>query len=328
MGKNDITVSVLLVTYNADWDKLRMTLESILLQKDVSFEVVIADDGSKIRWDEQIIALCQKHNFEKYHIANSPQNVGTCRNLYHALQQASGRYVKAISPGDFLFNEYSLKKWCEFMDTNPCAMTFGDAVYYAEYDSEKGIQMVQTKNAPVSKNNFGLKQKRRSVFVDYMLANDTILGATIMMTRDSMQLYLGQILDKVIYAEDYMVRLMVLQGERILYYPENVIWYEYGTGISTSQNSTWAERLLKDFEGCNNIIQAYEKYPDKIAEKYAKYLRDGKGGLKGKLLKLMTFPDMLYWRMKMRCSDKTTSIPTDTRFAECVMKANNEENGR
>ena len=63
MDKRGIIVSVLLVTYNADWNKLKQTIESIIAQKDVSFELIIADDGSKIRWDEQIQELCKEHGF-------------------------------------------------------------------------------------------------------------------------------------------------------------------------------------------------------------------------------------------------------------------------
>ena len=319
MSKNEIAVSVLLVTYNSDWEKLRMTLESILLQKGVSFEVVIADDGSKVQWDNEIVELCQKYNFENYCIANSPQNVGTCRNLNHALEQASGRYAKAISPGDFLYDEYTLKNWSEFMDKNPCAMTFADAVYYADINEQKEINIVQTKNSPISKEIFGMSQKRRSVFVNYLLANDTILGATIMMRTDAMKTYLGQIINKVIYAEDYMVRLMVFQGEQILYYPSNVIWYEYGTGVSTSQNTAWAQKLYQDFESCNAIIQSYDTYVDKIAKKYAEYLQNNKGGISGKLRKFMMFPDMLYWRIKMRFVKDMTPAQADTEFAERVI---------
>ena len=42
-------VSVIVCTYNSKWEKLKSTLLSILSQRDISFEIIIADDGSEIQ---------------------------------------------------------------------------------------------------------------------------------------------------------------------------------------------------------------------------------------------------------------------------------------
>lgn len=41
-------VSIIVATYNADWQKLMMTINSIIIQSGVKFEIIFADDGSKL----------------------------------------------------------------------------------------------------------------------------------------------------------------------------------------------------------------------------------------------------------------------------------------
>ena len=40
---------------------------------------------------------------------------------------------------------------------------------------------------------------------------------------------------------------------------KNLIWYEYGDGISTTKNNKWAKFLYQDFEGTNEIIKNRKK---------------------------------------------------------------------
>lgn len=41
-------VSFVVCTYNSKWEKLNSTLFALLAQKDISYEIVVADDGSEI----------------------------------------------------------------------------------------------------------------------------------------------------------------------------------------------------------------------------------------------------------------------------------------
>ena len=45
---DNVEVSVVVVTYNSIWDKLRQTLESILTQDDIRMQIIVADDGSDV----------------------------------------------------------------------------------------------------------------------------------------------------------------------------------------------------------------------------------------------------------------------------------------
>ena len=50
-------VSVIIVTYNSDWEKLRLTLLSTVKQRNISIQIIITDDGSEETFDENIVQL-------------------------------------------------------------------------------------------------------------------------------------------------------------------------------------------------------------------------------------------------------------------------------
>lgn len=310
-------VSVLLLTYNADWNKLNLTLRSILSQKYLDFELIIADDGSKVRWDDRIEEVCRQYQFTRYQFANAPVNGGTCRNVYGGLQLATGHYTKAISPGDLLYDETTLYRWAGFMREQHCRISFADAVYYHTEGGQ--IRILQTGNAPRQKHLYH-RPRRRPVFVDYLLANDSLSGATLMMDTVLMREYLQRMLGKVIYAEDYMVRIAVFEAEPILYHPQNAVWYEYGTGVSTSKSEKWAALLKKDFDACNEIIAQSGSCCDALAKRYVKYLHFRGSQRKRKLYKCLLFPDLLYWRLKNRFLFAKTPAEGNTAFLQSLMQ--------
>ena len=299
MGKAPLSVSVIVLTYNADPNKLKMTLKSILKQKNVGFEIIIADDGSKERLDCEIISLFKEHGFENYSFTSHTENMGTCKNLFAALELVRAPFVKAISPGDTLYDENTLSAWAEFMKENDCDASFGKAVYYAEVEGE--TRLIQTASAPKYPELYK-EGKRKSLFVDYLLANDTILGASLMMKTEVIKHYLSLFVDRVKYAEDYMLRLAVFENKKVCYYPQNAIFYEYGLGISTVKSQKWAELLYKDFVASDAILLEHCQRVDSIAKRYARYLKGKKGGAAGKIAKLLSFPTLLFYRIKPRFS--------------------------
>lgn len=310
MNESKPDVSVVVLTYNVQWEKLRPTLESILAQQDVAFEIIMADDGSAVRLDAQTLALCHAHGFDRLLFSNCEKNGGTCKNLWYGIQQASGRYIKPFSPGDLLYDSSALRDWVTFMDKTGCEASFGDAVYYRKA-SDHG-EIVSARSAPVQRQLFTGKPGRK-LFVDYLLANDTVLGAAVMMRTERMRTDLARFVDRVIYAEDYMLRLAVFEARDIRYFARRVIWYEYGSGISTAANEKWQRLLQRDFDACNAII-AESPHRGALGKKYVRYLANSqKPGIRRKLCKCAAFPDMIAWRLRNRRGSRT---PTDASLTE------------
>ena len=317
----DPEVSVLLLTNNADWSKLEMTLRSVLCQKHIYFQLIIADDGSKVRWDDRIEQVCREYSFTQYTFANSPENGGTCRNVFQGLSLAKGRFTKAISPGDLLYGPTTLYCWASFMREHSCSISFADAVYY--HKDQGAVQILQVPNAP---RQPGLYRRccRHGVFVDYLLANDSLSGATLMMDTALMRRYLEPMLGKVIYAEDYMIRIAVFENQKILRYPNKAVWYEYGTGVSTAKSEKWAALLKKDFDACNEIIAGWEAPQDRLARRYVKYLGYTGSEKKRKLYKCLLFPELLFWRLANRFFGAKTAGEGNTEFLEMLTSADTQ----
>ena len=296
-------VSIIVLTYNSVWEKLKATIRSILLQEDIDYEIVFADDGSARNWADEITELLKDEDVI-YRFSFLEENAGTVKNIAAGLKKAEGKYIKLITPGDFFYDPHALFKWVAFMEERKGKVSFGDAVYYA-FSEDRFIQ-IPAAPAPANRDLFDLPQKREDVFVSYLLANDTALGASLLMHADLMRKYIDLFVDRVKYAEDYMLRLIVFDNETVHYFREKVIWYEYGTGISTSSENQWAKRLHDDFRATDEIIRSRDAAPDKMAEKYLALLKkDSETPVVHKTKKLLYFPTMTKWRKQMQEADKT-----------------------
>ena len=324
MNQQQPDVSVIVLTYNVQWEKLKPTLESILMQEDVNCEIVMADDGSAVRYDERIRELCGARGFTRLVFSNCPCNGGTCKNLYEALKHASGRYVKPFSPGDLLYDVRVLHDWTAYMDRTACEVSFGDAVYYQPAAAH--IRPVSVRSAPVQRRLF-TGRLSRALFVDYLLANDTVLGAAVMMRADRIRTDSARIVNRLVYAEDYMLRIAVFEGRDIRYFARRVIWYEYGLGISTAQNKTWRARLRQDFEACNEIL-IESGGSGRLARRYVRCLQSTHTpGWLRKIRKCVMFPDVIWWRLRDRRGMSTPS-DADTAFPDRLLFGEQERNGK
>lgn len=260
-------VSVLVCTYNPDKTKLLETLFSIINQKGISFQVVVSDDGSKNDFHEEMEKFMKDFCFVDYIFTKLSSNQGTVKNVINGLNYCEGEYVKALSPGDGFLYMDSLKKWHGELQLNGNDWSFGKVINY----HMEGNKIIPSHEEawPLNTDIYNSKNEKKMMW-NYLVLGDIAVGASMLTKTSVLKEYLSLIEGKVIYAEDHAYRLMVLDKRIPFFYPSNVVYYEYGTGISTSNLDFWDERIRKDYETAGGIMKLSVKNPDAFQNKIIK----------------------------------------------------------
>lgn len=245
-------ISVIVVTYNPSLNKLFDTLESILFQENIKFQIIIADDGSEKNYFEEIRNFFDNRKFKDYILIGNKVNQGTVLNYYSGLKCAIGKYIKGISPGDRLYAADTLRKWIDYLQKAGGEWSFSEAVYYQLNDNGE-VQPVSVMAHPNDLTPYK-KNNNNKIRWNYVVFSDMALGASILGTKAVQISYIEKIIYRIVYAEDNIWRLMMFDGIVGVYYSEFTILYEYGSGISTSCNDVWGLKLNKDWNAANKIM--------------------------------------------------------------------------
>lgn len=245
-------VSVVVLTYHPDKQKLMQTLASIIMQKDIKLQIVVSDDGSPVDYFDFLEFWFKEIGFEDYKMVKNLQNAGTVKNVRNGLSACNGQYVKLISPGDFLAYETVLSQWIMFLRNSDSKWSFADAMYYYVEDGvftpTKSVANPQVISC-YQKKNPGKCRK------NYLFNSDICLGAATLCERNVLTEYIELIHEKVVFAEDNAYRVMVRDDIIPEYFEKNVICYEFGSGISTAKNDKWKELLGRDWEATISIMK-------------------------------------------------------------------------
>ena len=294
-------ISVVILTYNSRLEDIKKTIISGLNQKGINFEIIIADDGSKINYFEEIKQIFDNFSFEHYKLLGNEQNNGTCENLYKAVQISQGEYVKPISPQDFLYNENTLINWYKYIKENDIKVSFGKAVYYIsnKFDNISIIQRnsAQPANLKIYKKS---NYKEKQILIDNLILNDCILGASYICERVLLKKYLKEIIGKIKLCEDFSYRIMLLDSIPIYFFDNPVVYYCFGTGVSSKKNKNGKSYLSKDEEAFKRIVSKME-YNDKLKKKIIKFYNynfDNK--YINRIMSFVFFPYALYLLLKIK----------------------------
>lgn len=248
---NETGVSICVLTYKQSWEKLKRTLDSIICQKEVDFEIVISDDGSEENHSEEVRNYFQDKQYIDYTFISSERNTGTVQNFIRAAKVCKKPYVKMIGPGDCILEEDTLCRWLEFLTKSGKRWSFSDV---EPYRNEGGaIRKVDAEEHPRLKEEYRKCDDELSRW-NYVVLNDIAVGAAMMIEKDLLCEYLSKIDGRLVYAEDNIYRLMMYDGVVGVYYPESAVLYEYGCGVSTSNNKKWDELISKDWNETNRMM--------------------------------------------------------------------------
>lgn len=237
-----VQVSIIVLTYHADPVKLRQTLAAAAAQKEVSFEIIVCDDGSKEKDFTFLDSYMHQLGVEHYQLVENPVNQGTVRNCLSGVQAAAGEYVFLTSPGDLLYDCHAMRDFYQFAKTSGAKLCFGNSVFYCVEDGEPRL----TRQYGVPENP-QIYAKASGPAKASFFGGNWVIGASYFRERALAQKYLEQVAETSVYMEDTTSTAFALaDGEELQYYDRNLIWYEDGTGISTGASDKWQKLLNKD----------------------------------------------------------------------------------
>lgn len=297
-------VSVAVLTYKPNKEKLLETLQSVLMQKDVRMQIVIADDGSAEPKFDVAEELFRESGFTDYVIVDNKENRGTVYNVQSAVQRCDGTYVKLISPGDLLADATTLRGWVDTIAADNAELSFSDVLYYVPDENGKTPVSRLAHPADVSCYRAHSPEKFR---YHYLILKDLFLGAATLCRRETICKYVDEIAGKVCYAEDHIYRLMAYDGVRVSYFPQVAIIYETSTGISTSGNDFWQKKLQEDWDTADKLLFARCTGNTPFDRKLQR-LADLPQSFGGKLMKYLFFPKMFFFHLKNKLSPRKSPL--------------------
>lgn len=254
-------VSVILLTYEPRIDKLLATLASITEQKGILFELIVSDDGSRIVNVDEVEKMVSGIVPESIPLrfVKNRKNAGTVLNIYSACQYATGEYIKLISPGDLLFDDDVLHELYAYAKVHPLnAFFFGRAAYYC---NDETIKTLDT-STPLYPGIFSSDDQ--SVQNLALMFGFGPVGASYFYKTEVFIKYLELIKTHVIFTEDYTTSILyLLDGGKLSFVDRKVVWYEYGSGISTGNADKWRtiyENDCKELYGVAKQLHADDPY--------------------------------------------------------------------
>ncbi len=283
MDSETFDVSVIMATYNPVWEKCVFTLDSIIAQRNIKFELIVVDDGSYDNLFNRFETYFESNNFNDFKLIKHGKNQGTVKNYYDGVLNSKGIYIKLISPGDAFFNEYSLNKWLSFTIESGNKWSFCDAIYYTKENLTP--QIIKEAAAPRIIGCY-FKGQESTCRWNYVVLEDLPLGAAILCVRSLILKYLSILIDKVIYSEDLSYMIMMYDGIMPSYYSVPCMFYEFGVGVSTSNNKKWRERFRCDLRNAESIIMNCEAR-DQLQKQMSHSLKtiNSGGNIRKKILK-------------------------------------------
>ena len=317
----NVDVSVVVLTYNPVLDDLKRTLRSVMLQEGVSFEIVIADDGSKEEPSEEIKAFFAESGFADYRLVMNPENHGTVINVISGVEESRGKYIKLISPGDYLYDAGSLRHLFDCAEKEQAPFVFGDMLFFDSGKEE--FSVIKRSALPCvtecyKAGSYDAGAIKRNMLIVY----DNIHGVSTMVERSVFLKYLKLIEGKVIYCEDLSYSLMAYEGIKMIHCGHPVAMYGFGFGISTGRSDKWAERIHNDLTAANKVLLSLI-HDDSGFDRLLKQAIDERfsGDSKRTRKFFIKHPSLMLKRLKQDKSPRSSTLEYDESFVKKVLGA-------
>lgn len=241
---NKYQISFIVCLYNSETDKVLKTINSIKGQRDLVYEIIVCDDGSKCIDSDIIRNYLFEANIDHKIILNK-ENRGTIRNLLSGVSQSEGDYIFCLGPGDMIYDCFTGKNFYTFAMENNAKISFGKAVPYEEVEHSL-IVHTEMYNSPKFPQKYATSVDI-SKKLKYCGLYFPINGTTFLREREIFMKLLEEVSQCIRYKEDYSSTILALvKGIDIVFYDCNTTWYEYNSGVSTAKNSTFRDVLYDE----------------------------------------------------------------------------------
>ncbi len=249
---NTLKVSIILPTYNGS-RFIRRSIESILLQSFVNFELLIIDDGSTDSTAE-IIQEAARSDSRVVYFKNE-KNLGIQKTLNKGLNAARGEYIARIDDDDLWVDENKLKKQVEFLDTHPDYVLVGTGVII---QNEEGTELFRFLNI---QNDEKIRKS--------LLGKNCFTHSSVMLRKSAAMKFGGyDESQETRHIEDYDLWLKLGTIGKLANLPVYAVRFTLRPGNISSKNKTIQFR--KDIE----MIKKYKKhYPNYLNAYLRGYLR-------------------------------------------------------
>lgn len=251
--------SILVITYNPIWEKLKLTLDAIVNQTFTDYELIIADDGSENNLEDDITLYLKNKKVKNFlHIKNSI-NQGTVKNIISGLEHCKGKYVKCFGPGDYFADNNSLELVYTYLEHYSLDACWGLVRSYI--NTSNGEKQFVYRAHPLDIDAYRKYDVNR-IIENLIFYSDSAHGAAMFFEREKWIKYLKKIEGHVRYAEDLSQILIALEEEPIRLFDKEIICYEVGEGISTAPSSRYRKLLEADLKNFYELVE--NMYPDNI----------------------------------------------------------------
>lgn len=326
LQESEYDISVIVATYNQDIHRTLLTIHSIIIQKEVTIQLIIADDGSDRNNFIHIRSYLENQNVKNYILLENDNNVGTVRNYTRCRNVCNSKYTKLISPGDFLYGDHILKEWMDFMESGNFAASFSDVIYYQDIDDI--ITPIKFKSFPQNIQIYKSDKHYEKRAFYQLVYNDYWLGSAVFCRTDVLFCYLEIISGRVKYGEDNIYRIIAGDDLPRGYFECDTMLYEYNVGVSSQaqKDDSWHNALLKDWYTTSQIILGKASLSIKLKKKLAyfshwKMKNKNRGFSKGntgfwkfvlRLLELYVhIPGLFFWHLRRYIHPRYTSMSLD-----------------
>lgn len=225
----DVTISVLMITYNHE-PFLKEAIEGILMQQtDYSVELVIGEDCST----DNTLAICEKYQIKHpdiIRLLTSKRNIGMMGNFIRTIKACKGKYIAFCEGDDYWTDPYKLQKQVDFLEANPGYSICGHNVdVNVEYEKAHQAGWV---------GDLGISDIKEGSYGTSDLLKGLWIGTASIVFRKEM-LSLPKWIKRVANADQVILQLLSLKGDLFIMRKKMAAYRRHDGGIHASDNHNY-----------------------------------------------------------------------------------------